>query len=242
MKIMAALLSKKGGRRRNEDHVAYEECNKCGCFLVADGLGGHQGGEVASKTACEGVLEAFRQSPGTSADQLKGYLEHAGRQMESLRTEAMMKDSAKTTLVVLLIDGSQAIWAHIGDSRLYRFKWGRVVFQTRDHSLPQRLVDIGEITPEQIRMHEDRNRLTSVFEGNDTSRFTVLDSPLPVERGDAFLLCSDGFWDYVYEEEMESDLSSSDKPAAWLSKMQKRLLKRVDQEHDNYSALGVMTR
>lgn len=242
MKLKTSLITRPGGRSKNEDYGVYSEHRGCACFLVADGLGGHRGGEVASKAACESVLEAFLKETGATADHLHKYLLNAGRSMEALRNKTGLTDSLKTTLVVLLVDKKHATWAHIGDSRLYFFQTGRLVFQTKDHSLPQRLVDIGEITFDQIRFHEDRNRLISVFEGEDISRFSIRKEPVPINEGDAFLLCSDGFWDYVYESEMEYNLQRSRTPAGWIARLEDRLLERAEGSYDNYTALAVMAR
>jgi len=240
MLLKTASLSKKGGRKNNEDFVAHSRRNGYSCYLVADGLGGHHGGEIASKTACEAVIEAFHRSPGASFQNLNSYLEHAGLSMAKLQQQAGVSKTGKTTLVAMLADGTAVTWAHVGDSRLYYFQAGRIVFQTKDHSLPQRLVEVGEIKPEQIRLHEDRNRLLAVFDGNDISRFTMLGKMKPLNPKDAFLLCTDGFWDYVYEAEMETDLAQSGDPDSWLLRMERRLLKKAESNHDNYSALAVI--
>jgi len=240
MLCRVASLSKKGGRKKNEDYIAHSGINGNGCYLVADGLGGHHGGEIASKTACEAVIEAFHSSPGASVGNLSDYLEHAGQSMAQLQQHVGIQKAGKTTLVVMLTDNTTATWAHLGDSRLYYFKSGRIAFQTKDHSLPQRLVEIGEIKPEQIRFHEDRNRLLAVFDGGDTSRFTMLGKLHTLNPKDAFLLCTDGFWDYVTEKEMEDALAQTSDPDSWLLKMEKILLRRAEQNHDNYSALAVM--
>lgn len=239
MKYKVALISNKGGRNKNEDYAGYFQQGKHGCYVVADGLGGHYGGEIAAKTACAGVLEAFKKQPGSTADFLESYLNSAGRAMESLKKKIGRENSAKTTLVILLTSNNNATWAHVGDSRIYHFKSKRLVFQTRDHSLPQHLADSGEITADQIRFHEDRNCLLKVFDGDDTSSFTLLGKMTEVNHDDAFLLCSDGFWDYVYEGEMEKDLEFSTSPERWLFSMEKRLLERAEYKHDNYTALAV---
>lgn len=242
MNIKAAYISKQGGRKKNEDYAAYAEKERYGCYLVADGLGGHYGGDLASKAVVKAILKAFNDSPGASVDHLKSYLDFAAKAMQRIRQELGREGALKTTLVALLIGRSGATWAHLGDSRLYYFRKGRLAFQTKDHSLPQRLVDLGEIRQDQVRCHEDRNRLLYVLDGEDTSRFTFSEKAVPLCAGDAFLLCSDGFWEYLYEEEMEKDLHASSTPDEWIDRMERKLLKRVEAKHDNYTALAVMVR
>lgn len=240
MKYKAALISNKGGRANNEDYAGYYQHKGLGCYVVADGLGGHYGGDLAAKAACVSVLDAFKKQPGITAEFLASYLESAGRALEALKNELEQDNAAKTTLVILLAGNNSATWAHVGDSRLYHLKAGRIAYQTRDHSIPQRLVEVGELRPDQIRFHDDRNRLLRVFDSADTSCFTLHDQNARVDKKDAFLLCSDGFWDYVYEAEMEKDYIKSASPRAWLSRMERRLLVRAEKKHDNYTALAVM--
>lgn len=242
MQLLAAMLSKAGGRRENQDYCAFLERDGRGCYVLADGLGGHRGGALASKTAGEGLLQAFAASPGLSLQHLESYLERAREAMASRAAQESAPLRLKTTLVVLLAGFRSALWAHIGDSRLYFFRQGALRFQTSDHSVPQQLVRSGSISAEQIRTHEDRNRLTAAFDGGDLERVAYAEAPVQLVPGDAFLLCSDGFWEYVLEPEMEADLGGAADPEIWLELMEKRLLARAGREQDNYSALALMSR
>ena len=239
MEISAAYITKPGGRKHNEDYADYLVYDGLGCYVVADGLGGHRKGDLASQTACQSIISAFKQEPGSSADHMTEYLRTAGLALENARLKVGLEDGVKTTLVLLLTGKESAIWAHLGDSRLYYFRNGKIFDQTKDHSLPQRLADIGEISQDQIRSHEDGNRLLSVFDGPDISHFSRSCQPVSLSEGDAFLLCSDGFWDYVYEEEMERCYIQTSDPKSWLEKMESKLLSRVEPGHDNYTALAV---
>lgn len=243
MQASAALLSKAGGRKENQDYCSFLEREGYGCYVMCDGLGGHRGGALAAKTAGEGLLEAFAASPGLSPSHLEGYLESARAAMAARAAQESAPLKLKTTLVVLLTGLRSAHWAHIGDSRLYFFRKGALHFQTSDHSVPQQLVKSGLITADQIRSHEDRNRLTAAFDGGDLKRVVQAEAPVQLEAGDAFLLCSDGFWEPVLEPEMEADLAAAAEPGKWLELMEKRLLARTaGHEHDNYSALALMSR
>ena len=133
-----------------------------------------------------------------------------------------------------------AVWAYIGDSRLYHFSKGKLVSQTNDHSVPQMMVNAGEISQDQIRDHEDRNRLTRVFDEKNEIKPDILDKPLTLQEGDAFLLCTDGVWEIVFESEIAEELRKANLPRDWLKGIEETLLKRVDPKHDNYSAIAVM--
>ncbi len=245
LELVTAQLSKRGGRKENQDYCACLNRGGYGCYTVADGLGGHRGGALAARTAGESVIHAFAASPGASPAKLQQYLEQA---REAMQGSAARAGSAgvplklKTTLVVLVSDFHSAFWAHVGDSRLYFFRAGKLHFQTSDHSVPQLLLKSGVITRDQIRTHEDRNRLTASFDGEDLKRIVYAAAPVELETGDAFLLCSDGFWEYVDEPEMEIDLAPASHPQAWLDAMERKLLARAAANHDNYTALAVMSR
>ena len=236
MRTRKAYISKRGGRVQNEDYCSYRECKGYGCYILADGLGGHRGGALASRTAAESVLKAFSDNPGAGTDLLGRYLEHAREAFNA----AGQQLGLKTTLVILLTGDWCALWGHIGDSRLYYFTAGKITFQTKDHSLPQLMADAGEISAKQIRFHEDRNRLTGAFDGGELTRFKFHEKPVTLKKGDAFLLCSDGFWEYVFEQEMTDDFALCTGPQDWIDRLEKRLLKRVPKNHDNYSAFAVM--
>ena len=240
--MKTALISKAGGRKYNEDYCSYLEQDGYGCYVLADGLGGHRGGAVASQLIGESITGAFQLSPGISADLLGAYLNKAQSEFLAAQKKDPALSGMKATLVLLLSGFNKAFWGHIGDSRLYVFRAGKVLIQTKDHSVPRHLVDSGEIREEQIRFHEDRNRLTRAFDGNSIERFEMTEKPLELLHGDALLLCTDGFWEYVLEKEMLADLAMSGDPATWLDNMEKRLLKKAEQGHDNYSALAVINK
>lgn len=172
------------------------------CFVLADGLGGHGKGEVASETAVNKAVEIFAM-PG---DNQEDYLSRAFglAQSEILKVQRMSFENGdmKTTMVILQIGESLIQWGHIGDSRLYYYKNRRLESRTLDHSVPQILVASGEIREREIRHHPDRNRLLRVLGGPErTPRFEE-GEPVRREQGQAFLLCSDGFWEWIDEKKM----------------------------------------
>lgn len=240
MEFKAAGITSAGGREINEDYCMFEQRDGFMCCIVADGLGGHKGGQMASKTAAGRIMEAFFEFPDVTPERMLYCFEEAQSAVMELQAGNRLLHSMKTTAVVLLCGHRQALWGHIGDSRLYYFKGGSLVFQTRDHSVPQAMVNAGEIREKDIRFHEDRNRLLRAIGQHQPPRFEILEEAVPIRAGDAFLLCTDGFWEYVYENEMVKDLRKSHHPKAWLDLMEKRLNRRADRGHDNYTAVAVM--
>jgi serine/threonine protein phosphatase PrpC len=234
-----AWLSSPGGREDNEDCCDFRLDGESGLWILCDGLGGHRGGEIASRLAVQSAIESFLSDPRVTAELLTAHLERAhGAVLERQRTEPDLS-SMRTTIVMLLASGDAALWVHAGDSRLYWFRGAKLCGQTKDHSVPQRLADAGEIRPEQIRFHEDRSRLLRSLGARQESGATQGSLPGKPETGDAFLLASDGFWEYVTEPEMEQDLASSADAGKWLALMEARLRQRATPESDNYSAIAI---
>jgi serine/threonine protein phosphatase PrpC len=211
-----------------------------GCWVLADGLGGHRGGATASRLAVEAVLASFEEDPSISQQALATHMDRANRAvLEGQRAEPDLA-SMRTTVVALLASPEAAIWAHAGDSRLYRFS-GQTCERTRDHSVPQRLADAGEIPEEQIRFHEDRNRLLLSLGGRPDTKAELGQLNRAPRVGDAFLLASDGFWEWVTEAEMQKDLRTWG-PKGWLKKMEVQIQAKAPAGNDNYSAIGVLVR
>jgi PPM family protein phosphatase len=230
-----ATLSRSGGRDHNEDACGCRE----GCWVLADGLGGHRGGAVAAELAVQTILHQAERLQASDPATLSAALGAAEQAIQQRQRADPRLSRMRTTLVLLCSDGRLACWAHIGDSRLYHLRDGRIRFQTRDHSVPQMLADAGEISPGQIRHHEDRNRLLRSL-GNDRALPpTLADRPLRLCPGDAFLLCSDGLWEHVTEAEMALTLAAVADPESWLRAMVALLRPRAAPDHDNYSAIAV---
>ena len=147
----------------------------------------------------------------------------------------------RTTLVFAVTDGKKLRYANVGDSRFYLFRDDAIIRQSEDHSVSAAMAKIGEISYDEIRFNEDRNKLLKVIGNDEKLRIKAIDPEIELQPGDAFLLCSDGFWEYVFEQEMEIDLSKSETPAQWLSFMAKRVLLRTENlNNDNFTAICVM--
>ena len=239
MKFDTATLSQTGGRRSNQDSFGFEANQAAGCWVVADGLGGHAGGETASRMAVDEVLAAFRQKPDVSPSFIENCLQTAHQAIQLKAAAAYELASMRTTLVVLTCTGNSAVWGHVGDSRLYWFRRDKIVHQTKDHSVPQMLVDAGKLDPLKLRGHEDQNRLTRALGETGSLKTSVLSEPIVLQPGDAALLCSDGIWTYGLEPELEADWEKAASATEYLALLERRVLERAESEHDNYTAIAV---
>lgn len=226
---ISAAYTCKGGRECNEDNVFLGD----GAFAVADGLGGHSGGAAASKVAVKYISDHYSEAvdPEGMADLLEG-----------ANTAVRRLGSGMTTVAAAVLGESGFTFGNVGDSRVYYFRNGRIIAQTRDHSVCQAAVEMGQITPEQIRGSEDRSQLLKVLGSGERLDLKKLPQQVAAQPGDAFMLCTDGFWENVHEREMECDLAKSGSPLEWRDRMLKRLLLKTGSGGDNYTVLcGILT-
>lgn len=220
MRIAVAVLSEKGDRAVNEDAVSFVANDDKGCFILADGAGGHGFGDIAAKTVVKEMLAAFAAEPSISKEVLQQGL---GLAKSTLDRERLVQPGANrmdSTVACLLLDTGQrrAIWLQLGDSRIYLFRNQRAHLLTRDHSVLQSIIDAG-LHRGPVRGAPDRNRLYASVGAEDTPADMLSNEPVQIEEGDMFLLCSDGFWDTVDEQLMESCLRQSENPRDWLEKL-----------------------
>ena len=201
---MAATLRTDIGklRKQNEDAAWFDEARAV--FAVADGMGGHLAGEVASRMAIEAVQRMARENerPGIAA--LREAVACAHETILTHAQDHIECAGMGTTLSVLWLGENYAYIAHVGDSRIYRLREGSLTQITQDHSLVEELVRAGLITREQARTHQRRNIITRALgtHGENEPDLLVTD----VQDGDVFLLCTDGLTGMVPDDEIERTL------------------------------------
>lgn len=222
-----------GGRGSNQDSLWYHEDNQNGLWIVADGLGGHHHSEMASSLIIRTVEEAWNQNPDMD---LAEVLLQCHSNILQLQEEHPEAGNAASTAVLARRLGEQFSCAHAGDSRLYYFRNSQLLFRTKDHSIAQMNVTLGEITEKEQRTSPDRNKLYNVLGGDKIPKPEVR-KEFPVQSGDAFLLCTDGFWEYLSETEMLIDLLKAPSAKAWAEHMLVRIKKRQPEGNDNYSLI-----
>lgn len=234
-----ATLTDIGSRSLNEDRIGAAQKGDRYCFVVCDGLGGHGMGDIASRLVTDVFLETFQKA--TSCDTiLSTAFSTAQSRLLARQREDKVRHKMRTTAAVLLVDGKTVHIGHVGDSRVYIFGENGTQKRTLDHSVPQMLALSGEITDEQIRKHPDRNVLLRAM-GTDWERpMYELMPPFPLSACRAFLLCSDGFWEYISDREMRALLDRSRTAEEWLNAMRAVVAKNgMHEKADNYSAIAV---
>jgi len=232
-----------GGRDENQDREGcyIDEDSKRYCFVVADGLGGHGGGAAAAKITVKSVLSHFNEcfdkiTENDFQEELRNALLNTHNAVREKSSSDSSLKSMKTTCVALIISGHRACWSTIGDSRLYLFRKGKLLHKSRDHSVVQVLLDMKEITEQEVRGHPDRNRLLKALGMKDEPEIKIFCEDL--KPGDHILLCTDGFWEYFPDQELNdffvkySETPAAEKIEALFEKAKTRGT-RTDKKHDN---------
>lgn len=236
MQIQLHGYTDSGDRGENEDTGTYGELGEDGFYaIVADGLGGHGGGKTASETAVRGLCQCRESGVFPGREEILAWM---GQINEEILAKRDGPYHMKTTAVFLVAQGNRASWAHIGDSRLYHYLDGELADATEDHSVCQVAVKLGEITRRQIPGHPDRNRLLKVL-GEEGAEPEVREAVPLLPGQHAFLLCTDGLWERLNEDEIMLELHKADTPEQWIDGLRCRAQKRKSTDVDNNTAVAV---
>ena len=148
------------------------------------------------------------------------------------------------TVIALWLDTrhDRCVWSHVGDSRLYRLRYGAVDRVTADDSVVQRMLEGGILTPQQAQDHPMKNQLLAAVGMQDGLEPHTLAQPEPLDDGDAFLLCTDGWWGALTDLQITATLTDADTPQRWLEAMRALILARAAPAQDNFSAIALWVR
>ena len=228
-------FTSQGGRAFNEDFVGCAHTADGAIAVLSDGLGGVGGGEIASSIIVDTVID----EPYDCEDPAEWLRERIMRADERVREQQQtLHNEMKSTVVALRISGDRAVWAHIGDSRLYFIRDGAIVEVTADHSVAFKKYLSGEISRRDIRSDGDKDSLFSSVGSPDAcepelgGRFT--------RPGDAFVLCSDGAWENLLDQEIVFDRLKAVTAEEWARLLLLRILDRMAPDADNLSVITVM--
>ena len=243
--VVASMLSDVGCvRELNEDSGAYIQpddpevmASKGLLILVADGMGGHSAGEVASRMAVEVITRVYYEDGGEPQSALKKAFREANRAIHKTAEKDESKTGMGTTCTALVLQNGTAISAHVGDSRLYLVREGAIYLMTEDHSAVMEMVKAGLISIQQARHHPDKNVILRAMGSHADVEVTTWQEPFPVRAGDCFLLCSDGLYDLIEDEEIRRVVESKEPRSACESLI---ALAKERGGHDNIS-VGIVS-
>jgi len=240
--IQVAQRTGIGARSRNEDRIAVEHQDGHSCLVVSDGAGGHGEGARAAELAVGRVLTGFRSRPPVDGPDLAELLLDAHDAVVAGQRELALRSPAaamRATVVVLVIDMAKriALWGHVGDSRLYRWRGARLSAVTRDDSALQSVLDTGLVDAASARQLRHRGVLLAAL-GSAEDVVPHVSEPLEMEPSDVFLLCTDGWWGALEPPLISSLLADAATPEMWLDAMIRPTLECPDPRQDNYSAIA----
>ncbi|WP_334118779.1 PP2C family protein-serine/threonine phosphatase [Limnobacter sp.] len=225
-----------GDRQENQDTLGHRRVGDWLVCVLADGAGGHRGGEVASRHAVNAMLDAFTQAPTANASQLLAMVHRVNHGiLETQQANDELADMHTTVCVLVLNQrSSEAVCVHVGDSRVYHFQNNCLKFRTKDHSILQWMTDNGQMKPDATR-----NALYTAL-GEPPQQLQVeVSSPFVVLSGDWFLLCSDGIWEHFSDDELALLGSNLRNDSACAGHIHELALSRAGGRADNLSSILV---
>jgi PPM family protein phosphatase len=233
--------SRKGSRKVNQDRIAYTYSRDTLLLVVADGMGGHAGGEIAAQIAVRLFIERFQQEAKPILRNPLKFLHEtmlrAHAALGSYANQFSMLETPRTTCVAVIVQANHAYWAHVGDSRFYLFRQGAVIGATKDHSKVQYLVDQGLIAANEVPQHPDRNKIFSCL-GGLVDPVIDLSKRTPLRNGDVLVLCTDGLWSVMQQGEI-ADLLTSTPILKTAPQMMREAEQRGGPDGDNLSTIVV---
>ena len=217
MRVEHAELSLVGARDNNQDRVGTEAKDEAALLIACDGMGGHAEGERAAEIALEVIAKRFRATTQPLLDPM-GFLHlavgAAHREVVKLGVDMPVDHRPRATIALCLVQLGAAYWAHVGDSRAYHLRSGRLVARTRDHSHVELLVREGVIGANQAQSHPMRNFVESCIGGEALLPEMDLSARLRLKRGDVLLVCTDGLWSGLSDEVIATAFATAAMPLA----------------------------
>ncbi len=217
MKYQASKTSRLGNRVVNEDRIAVAEHHGAVLLVLADGMGGYRGGQIASKTLVNRMIRQFRRTKLPTPEPaafLKDLISDAHLAVLRAGQEQYPPIEPRTTCVVCLIQEGYAQWAHVGDSRLYLFRRGKPFLKTVDHSKIEELRRKGKLSEDKMATHPQRHLVTRCVGYQKHPPIPAISDPVELEKYDMLLLATDGLWDPLNEKLMADTLSENTLPKA----------------------------
>lgn len=213
MKYQIAEYSVRGSRQVNQDCIGFAERGNSVLLVLADGLGGHVGGELASELLVQAVIHAYQSIKQPMITQPSAFLAlavlHAHRAIDAMGKAQTPPIQPRTTCVLCLVQDGYAYWAHVGDSRLYLFRNNEVIRRTKDHTIIEKLRQEGVLSEKDMLEHPEKNRLLKCV-GGPREPTVTLGEETTLMPGDILLLCTDGLWESLDTSEIQQYLGRAD--------------------------------
>jgi serine/threonine protein phosphatase PrpC len=242
MKFTIFQNSRQGPRKYNQDRLAYSYSKDAVLLVLADGMGGHRNGEVAAQLAVKTLTDAFQRlalpALSSPAKFLTDHIQQVHDMIDNLTQSEELIESPRTTIVAAVIQRGYLYCAHVGDSRLYHFRGGHLLFRTEDHSVVQSLYKKGMINREEMANHPYKNRIYNCLGGEEAPKIDLSDRHELLE-GDTLLLCTDGVWGVLTDVQIKEHLINHEDITDAVSSIMNAADFASDEKGDNMSAIGL---
>lgn len=234
MKANYFTISEEGKRPYNEDFLFLD--SESNLFIVCDGVGGSNKGEVASRKACEFFSDYLSRFSDYSITGLEKALVDCESRFDEHTAQNPDTKGMATTLTLLKLFENKAVIGHIGDSRVYHVRNGEIMFQTVDHSFVNELVASGFLTPEEAKTHPKRNQITRAIQGSENNTYIDVNEIESIEENDYFILCSDGILEGISDEFIQNNFTENNS----LENLKELILKDCrEKSNDNFTAIVI---
>ena len=240
MKYQFGQTSRLGNRKVNEDDLGVAEAGDAVLLVVADGMGGYRGGQVASRALVKYMVNHFKKGKIPVEDPptyLRGLIADAHMAIIRAGSEHKPPVEPRTTCVVCLIQGGFAWWVHVGDSRLYMFREGKPFKRTVDHSKIEEMRRKGKISEAEMKNHPQRNLVTRCVGFQPHPPVPTVSDKIPLKKYDMFVLCSDGLWGPLDEKVIAGTLAENTITQA-VEKMAEQAESKSYPDSDNISVIA----
>lgn len=242
MKFTIYQNSRQGPRQYNHDRLAYSYSKDALLLVLADGMGGHRNGEIAAHLAVKTLTEAFeRLAVPTLSSPAKFLIDHIQQvhdMIENVTQTEELIESPRTTIVAAIIQRGYLYCAHVGDSRLYHFRNGHLLFRTEDHSVVQSLYKKGMISKEEMATHPYKNKIYNCVGGETPPQIDLSDRHELLE-GDTVLLCTDGVWGVLDDQRIKEIMQQNKTIIDVTTELMDSAEFASDEKGDNMSAIGL---
>lgn len=242
MKFTIYQNSRQGPRPYNQDRLAYSYSKDSLLLVLADGMGGHRHGEVAAQLAVKTLTDAFQRlaqpNLNSPAKFLTDHIRQVHDMIENVTQTDNLEESPRTTIVAAIIQRGLLYCAHVGDSRLYHFRSDHLLFRTEDHSVVQSLYKKGMITKEEMATHPYRNKIYNCVGGEVLPKIDLANR-IELVEGDTIMLCTDGLWGCLSNQEIKEILHNNHDIAEATANLLDAAEDAADENGDNLSAISL---
>jgi len=242
LKVDVAKVSLLGNREENQDRVDVIETEKATLLIAIDGMGGHAGGAEAARICVEVIGEEFKKASHPIFDP-QGFMHlaigKAHTALVRLGDQISVEARPRATCALALVQDGYAYWAHVGDSRIYHFRQLDLFERSRDHSHVEVLLQEGLISEDEVSSHPMRNFVECCLGGDSTLPSMTITRYKQLESGDVVLVCSDGFWSGLTNEQMAALTTADGAFADHLDKLGEQAVQVTSPHSDNTSAAAL---